>query len=120
MSVPLPLPDGRVVGAIVWRDGRAVLRKQVDSRRHQLRRPPAWAIAEAHLELLEVEGGPSALVELEDERQRRWTATVEDFRRHGFPVERSGFEPQVALALAHWGLIDPAARQLPLPLEAAR
>jgi hypothetical protein len=97
---------GQVVGAL--RDGW--LTKRVDSRRHQLRRPPAWAVDRAHLERLTALGARG--VRLVDERGQTWSATVEAFQR-GFVIDR-GHGEQVALPLAFWRVEPSNARQLAL------
>jgi hypothetical protein len=108
--------DGRVVGSFVRRaDGRVVLRKHVTPAVHMLRRPPGWAIAEAHyLRLLEL-GGVG--VELLAADGRRWWASTEAFSRHGLRIERD-VDTQLALPLARWQADGPDGRQLSFDFDA--
>lgn len=86
---------GQIVGKVLggW------LVKHVDSSRHQLLKPPAWAIDRDHLDRLEAQGAVGVL--LIDEHGTEWRATVADFRRYGIPINR-GHGAQVALPLARW------------------
>lgn len=86
---------GQVVGAM--KDGW--LTKHVDSSKHQLVKPPAWAIDREHLDRLEAMGAAGVL--LIDETGTEWRATVADFRCYGIPINR-GHGVQVALPLARW------------------
>jgi len=86
---------GQVVGAV--RDGW--LMKRVDTRVHQLRKPPAWCVDAEHLDRLEAMGATGVL--LIDEQGTEWRATVQAFRAHGLPIDR-GHGVQVALPLARW------------------
>jgi hypothetical protein len=80
-------------------DGTIWLSKRVDSTKHQLRTPPAWAADADHLaELVRAGGAGVAIV---DEVFTEWTATVDDFERFGFPFDR-GHGKQIALPLARW------------------
>ncbi len=101
---------GRVVGRLAggW------LRKHVDTARHQLRQPPAWAIDREHLERMEALGAAGVL--LIDETGTEWRATVSAFRQLGIAIER-GHGRQIALPLARWERRrpgEPAAEQLGL------
>jgi hypothetical protein len=91
----------------ILRDGWLV--KRVDTRRHQLRKPPAWAIDLSHLDRLQAIGGCGVL--LVDETGTEWRATVQAFHCYGVPIDR-GHGPQIALPLARWRCI--AAGQLVL------
>lgn len=104
--------DGRKVGAFVrGGDGQVLLRKKVDPPKHQLRQPPAWAVAAAHwLRLLELGG---AGVELIDAAGRRWWAPIEAFTRHALRIQRD-VDEQLALPLRYWHADGPDGRQLPL------
>lgn len=86
---------GQVVGAV--RDGW--LTKRVDTRVHQLRKPPAWCIDRLHLDQLEALGAVGVL--LIDEQGTEWRATREAFRAYGLSIDR-GHGVQVALPLARW------------------
>ena len=86
-------------GQVVGRVQAGWLTKRVDSRRHQLRQPPAWAVDRGHLGRLEAMGAFGVL--LVDEHGTEWRATLDAFRRYGIPLDR-GHGPQVALPLARW------------------
>ncbi len=92
---------GRLVGTLLEDDRGLWMRKYVDSRKHQLWKPPAWACDVEHLRQLADVGGVG--VRLEDERGRVWKATLAQFRAHGIPIDR-GHGPQVALELRHWAV----------------
>jgi hypothetical protein len=85
--------------------------KRVDSSKHQLRRPPAWAIDEEHFAELQRRGALG--VELTDERGQVWRATLDTFEQHGFAFNR-GHGEQVALPLGFWRVESKEARQLEL------
>jgi hypothetical protein len=97
---------GQVVGCL--QDGW--LTKHVDSRIHQLRKPPAWCIDAAHLDRLEALRAQG--VRLLDEQGTEWRTTVRAFRDYGIPLDR-GHGPQVALSLARWQRRDPRQPRLP-------
>lgn len=94
-GVPFYNRRGQRVGYL--RDGW--LTKHVDTRVHQLRRPPAWCVDAEHLDRLEAMGATGVL--LIDEHGTEWRATVQAFRRYGRSVDR-GHGVQVALPLARW------------------
>lgn len=112
--------SGRPCGAIEFgADGAARLIKKVNPDRHQLRKPPAWAIAVEHLEELRELAGAAGVVELVGPGGERWTASVGDFDQHGFDVVRGGFEAQRGLGLRWWRAETPGEQQLGLPLGVA-
>jgi len=94
------------VGHIVERDGVRLFRKQVDSRRHRLHSPPAYALEEGTLAKL-----AAARVQVIEVREmdtgRVLRAPLRAFAEQGLPVRRGGFEAQVALPLARWQVDDP-------------
>ncbi len=90
------------------------LRKHVDSTRHMLRQPPAWAIDADHLDRLEAVG--AAGVRLTDENGTVWSADLAAFERYGVLIDR-GHGRQVALPLSRWERRrpgEPVARQIGL------
>lgn len=97
----------RVVGSL---DGRWLVKK-VDSRKHQLRRPLAWAVDEQHLVQLRELGAEG--VHLIDEQDRVWAATLDMFDAYGFRLDR-GHGVQVALPLSRWLRAIPSVQQLSL------
>lgn len=86
---------GQVVGKVLggW------LVKHVETDKHMLLKPPAWAIDREHLDRLEAMGATGVL--LIDETGTEWRGTVADFRRYGVAINR-GHGVQVALPLARW------------------
>jgi hypothetical protein len=91
---------------VVERDGVRLFRKEVDSRRHRLHSPPAYALEEATLNEL-----VGALVEVVEVREtdsgRVLRAPLRAFAERGVAVHRGGFDRQVALPLARWQVEDP-------------
>jgi hypothetical protein len=106
--------DGRIVGELTG----DVLRKTA-KREHMLRQPAAWAWDCDILDAAERGGARVTEVECDG---RIWRATLADFRRYGFPVNR-GYGDQRGLALTYWHVRrvgePPAAVQLSL-FEVAR
>jgi len=98
---------GQVVGTL--HNGWLV--KRVDSRRHQLRKPPGWCVDEQHIEQIEALGARG--VKLLDEHGRTWTASTDAFRHHGLTVDR-GHGRQVLLVERYWRVELSDARQLGL------
>ena len=93
---------GFVVGCIrPWDSlGELALVRVVDGHRHQLRRPPAWAIAIEALEAAR-EAGAEQVVVLDRAEGIEWTSWLHDFDERGFEIDH-GFGRQVALGLDHW------------------
>lgn len=106
--------DGRIVGQLCG----DVLTKHA-RREHMLQRPPAWAWDTAILDAAENAGARVTEVECDGLIYR---ASLADFRRYGFPVNR-GYGAQRGLALTYWHVRPvgqpPAAVQLSL-FEAVR
>lgn len=97
---PATLDDGRIVGDFIRDDdGTVVLEKQVQAR-HQLQRPPAWAIDVAHLdELLDLD--PEGIIRLHIHARETIEASAQDFLDYGFDIDR-GYGAQVGLGLEYW------------------
>ncbi|MBI3942957.1 MAG: hypothetical protein HY326_08085 [Chloroflexi bacterium] len=99
---------GRVAGEIRG----DVLHKRVYGSKHQLRRPPGWAVDVAILQ--EAERMGARVVQVWDiETDMLYTATVADFWQKGQAIDR-GFGRQVALALDHF---DTYKRGQPRPTQ---
>ncbi len=113
-AIPVRRADGRIVGELTG----DVLRKTA-KREHMLRQPAAWAWDCDILDAAERGGARVTEVECDG---RIWRATLADFRRYGFPVNR-GYGDQRGLALTYWHVRrvgePPAAVQLSL-FEVAR
>ena len=108
-AIPVRRADGRIVGELTG----DILRKHA-KREHMLREPAAWAWDAAILEAVERAGARVTEVECGGLIYR---ATLADFRRYGFPVNR-GHGDQRGLALTYWHVRrvgePPAAVQLSL------
>ena len=104
-SVPgqrLPVyANGKVVGYIVFPPHvpPRIEKRGLCARRHQLQRPPAWAMDRHHLALLRSYSG--AEVWLYQVTGEVAMASLADFDAHGFSVQR-GYGDQVALELKYW------------------
>lgn len=101
--------DGRIVGQLHG----DVLSKHA-RREHMLQRPPAWAWDTSILDAAENAGARFTEIECDGLIYR---ATLADFKRYGFPVNR-GYGAQRGLPLPHWHIRrvgeQPAAVQLNL------
>lgn len=108
---------GRQVGEVL----NGVFKKTISASRHILRRPPAIALAVEALEQAEQAGAQD--IEIKDiETGQLYTSTVEHFRRYCFPLQRGGFEPQIALPLERFAVSAPLviASRAPKPGEIKR
>ncbi len=96
-SKPEPIyTGGRVVGRV--RNG--VFYKSI-APTHYLRKPPAIAFSVESLNQAEAAG--AVHVEVKDRVTGTiYRATIKHIREKGFPVNRAGFEPQLALSLEGW------------------
>lgn len=102
---PSPIPirvAGRHVGEVV----QGVFQKTIIGSRHILRVPPSIAISVESLELAERAGAREIQIR-DSETGRLYTCTVEHFRRRAFPIQRGGFEPQLALLLEDFEVSAP-------------
>ena len=101
--------DGRIVGEL-----RGDVLSKHARREHMLQRPGAWAWDTSILEAAEKAGARFTEVECDGLIYR---ATLADFRRYGFPVNR-GYGSQRGLPLSFWQVRrvgePPAAVQLGL------
>lgn len=89
----------QATGEIWSRRGGVWLEKKVVVGRHQLYKPPAWAIDEAHYKRLLALNARG--VHLTDETGRHWFSELDDWTRYGFDLDR-GEGVQRALTLDHW------------------
>lgn len=91
----------------VYRIENATLKKSFTFSRHALKKPPALAV---DLEIFQeaVSRGVKTVELYDRENNVFYTATVEQFRQHGFRINR-GFGEQIALHLKHWTKSDKAA-----------
>jgi hypothetical protein len=100
--------DGKIVGTIESK----TFTKQVTGSRHQLRRPPAWAIdAQAYDE--EIKPYANEIVILDKESGIRYHTPVETFDQLKRQLNR-GFGKQYFLTLNHWQVEGNGNKQLHL------
>lgn len=93
---------GRYVGEVVG----GIFKKNIIGSRHILRKPPAIALSVESLE--QAEGAGARDIQVRDiESGRFYTCTVEHFRHYCFPLQRGGFEPQLALPLERFDVSSP-------------
>ena len=105
--------NGRVIG---WIEGKAIC-KRVKASRHMLRTPRGWAWDVFVLERANREGLNMSII-YEKENDLVYQANLEDFWRHGAPINR-GFGDQICLPLKYWQVTNdcaPFAQQLTLPI----
>lgn len=106
-AVPVHSTGGAIVGELITRsDGTWLEKYNLDPKRHQLHKPPAWATDEAHLAFLREHGARGLRLHTID--GKTWQASLADFEAHGIPLQR-GHGCQVALALRYWETTDPAS-----------
>ena len=96
---------GQVTGVLeTGASGKGTLVKRgVDPYRHQLRKPPGWAIDHAHLKKM-VEVDAWGIVLLTTDGQM-WTASVDIILKHSLRIDR-GHGVQIVLPLTHWTVTD--------------
>lgn len=100
-SIPIRVA-GRHVGEVV----QGVFQKTIVGSRHILRLPPSIALSVESLEQAE-EAGARDIQIRDNETGRLYMCTVEHFRRRAFPIQRGGFEPQLALLLEEFDISAP-------------
>lgn len=102
-QTPIPIHAGsRRVGEVVG----SVFQKSIVGSRHILRHPLSIALSVESLEL--AEGAGAREIQIRDsETGRVFACTVEHFRRRAFPIQRGGFEPQLALLLEDFEVSAP-------------
>ena len=107
--IPVRRADGRIVGEL-----RGDVLTKSAKREHMLQRPAAWAWDDCILEAAENAGATHTEVTCS---RLIYRASLSDFRRYGFPVNR-GYGAQRGLALTYWHIRrvgePPAAVQLSL------
>lgn len=93
-----PIYSGaRVIGHI---EGD-IFKKSLIYSRHSLRTPRAWAVSVDSL--VQAERAGAAWVEIyARDTKTIYRASIEQIRRVGIPIERGGFEKQLALVMDGW------------------
>jgi len=95
---------GQRVGAIMLDEGTLYLHKTgLDRSRHQLQKPPAWALDRQHIYSLQTTGQPltARMIRLVDTTHVIWEIDLETFRDKSFAVGR-GHGDQLAVVLKEW------------------
>lgn len=112
--VPVRRGDGRIVGELRGDAAHGLTLCKHARREHMLQRPGAWAWDTSILEAAENAGARFTEIECDGLIYR---ATLADFRRYGFPVNR-GYGAQRGLPLTFWHVRrvgePPAAVQMEL------
>jgi hypothetical protein len=93
---------GRVVGEVVGE----VFRKKISGSRHILHKPRAIALSVESLTQAEKVGAREIQIN-DKETGRVYSCSVEDFKEKSFPIQRGGFEPQMALTLDRFDVTSP-------------
>ena len=95
--------------------------RRMERSKHFLQRP-RLSIAAGTAALAEaVRLGSVALKVLDSESGDTFLCTVDDLHRYGYPVQRPGWEPQIALALEHWTIIHrDGSQELPIHQRTAQ
>ncbi|NMC59807.1 MAG: hypothetical protein GYA51_10570 [Candidatus Methanofastidiosa archaeon] len=88
------------LGKVIGRIENDTLIKNIYKSRHMLRIPPAICCDEYILDQAE-DLGVVEIVINEVEEEKKYKATIPDFRKKGFPVRR-GYSNQIGLTLAYW------------------
>lgn len=86
--------DGRVVGEVVGE----VFKKNITGSRHILHKPRAIALSVESLTQAEKVGAHEIQI-TDKESGDLYACPLERFKEHAFPIQRGGFEPQMALTL---------------------
>jgi len=95
---------GQRVGAIMLDKGMLYIYKTgLDRSRHQLKRPPAWALDRQHIDSLLTTGQPQTpkTIRLVDTTHITWEIGLETFCDKAFDVGR-GHGDQLAVVLQEW------------------
>ncbi len=94
--------DGRVVGEVVG----GVFKKNILGSRHILHKPRAIALS---VESLSQAGqvGASEIQITDKESGWVYSCSVEHFKEYAFPIQRGGFEPQLALPIERFVTTTP-------------
>jgi len=92
----------RVIGEVI----RGTFRKHIKGSRHILRTPCSIALSVDSLHQAEQHGAKT--IEISDsESGCVYSCSIEHFRYYSFPLQRGGFEPQLALPLERFAVSSP-------------
>lgn len=97
---------GRHVGDVI----SGVFKKRISGSRHILRKPRALALSIESLKQAEQAGAHE--IEITDKESKKiYACSVEHFKEHAFPIQRGGFEPQLALLIGDFDITSPLEYQ---------
>jgi len=97
---------GRHVGDVV----SGVFKKRISGSRHILRKPRALALSIESLKQAEHVG--ACEIEITDRESKNvYSCSIEYFKEHAFPIQRGGFEPQLALPIGRFDVTSPLEYQ---------
>lgn len=94
--------SGRVVGEVVGE----VFKKNISGSRHILHKPRAIALSVESLTQAEKVGAHEIQI-TDKESGDLYTCPLDRFKEHAFPIQRGGFEPQMALPLDRFDVTSP-------------
>jgi len=94
--------DGRVVGEVVGE----VFKKNISGSRHILHKPRAIALSVESLNQAEKVGALEIQI-TDKENGDLYACPFERFKEYAFPIQRGGFEPQMALTLDRFDVSSP-------------
>lgn len=93
---------GRVVGKVVG----DVFKKNISGSRHILHKPRAIALSVESLTQAEKVGAQEIQI-TDKESGALYACPFERFKEYAFPIQRGGFEPQMALTLDRFDVTSP-------------
>lgn len=93
---------GRHVGEVTG----GIFKKSILGSRHILRKPPALALSVESLTQAE-QVGASEIQITDTESGRVYSCSIEFFKGNSFPIQRGGFEPQLALPIGKFDVTSP-------------
>ncbi len=96
----------RVSGRLVGEVTNGIFKKTISGSRHILRKPPAIALSVESLQQAERVGAHD--IQITDiDLGCVYACTLQHFKSHAFPLQRGGFEPQLALRLELFDVSSP-------------
>jgi hypothetical protein len=99
------------VAEVIEQGGACILRKQVNSKKHRLHKPPGYALEESVIIEAEALGVTQVLL-VERDTGRVLRAELRAFRDYGLRIERGGFAPQWVLPIERWSTGNAVQLQL--------
>ncbi len=96
----------RVAGYKVGEVTSGVFKKSISGSRHILRKPRAIALAVESLKQAE-QVGASEIQITDKETGKVYSCSIERFKEYSFPIQRGGFEPQLALPIERFNTSEP-------------